>query len=73
MGAAYETSYQGMWPYVVTLIIWTSIVVWYMSRLVVKNGYQKDTCFNESSLCVPNIGTILGSIDSIIRKVYVIV
>jgi hypothetical protein len=62
-----------MWPYMVTLLIRTFIVVWYMSRLLVKNGHKKDTCFNEGSLCDPNIGTILGSIISTLGKVYVIV
>ena len=32
----------------------------------IKNGHQKDMCYNEVGLCDPNIDTTLGSI---VRKV----
>ena len=34
-------------PYVVISLNWTSTFEWYIARLVVKNGHQKDTCYSE--------------------------
>lgn len=35
---------------------------WYMARLVVNNGRQKDTFYYDIGLCGQNVSTILGSI-----------
>ena len=32
-----------------------------MARLVVRNGYQKDMCYHETSLCAQSLDTILRS------------
>ena len=53
--------YQGLWILAVTLLDETFIFEWYMARFIVKNGRQKDTCYNEIGLCAQNIGTILYS------------
>lgn len=47
--------------YVVTLLInWTHILERYMARLVLKNGRQKDMCYNEIRLSnTQNLNTIL--------------
>lgn len=44
----------------------------YMTRLVVKNKYKHETCYNEVGLCVQNSDTILSSIMHTIRKVNMI-
>lgn len=36
--------------YVVTLLVCTPIIDWYMVRLVVKSGHYKDTCYVEIGL-----------------------
>lgn len=42
-------------PYVVTLLNQRSIFEFrYMARLVVKDGDQNDTCYDESRLCAQN-------------------
>ena len=43
-------------PYVVTLLNWTPIFDWYMARLVVKNGQQRDMCYDEIGLCAQGYG-----------------
>ena len=43
----------GMEPFVVTLLNWTPNFRWFMTRLVGKNGHEKDTtCCYEIGLCV---------------------
>ena len=44
-----------------------------MARLVVKNKYKKDTCYEEIGPCAQHMDTILGSIDDTSGDVYVIV
>ena len=51
-----------MWALCVTPLNQTPIFEWYMARFRVKNGHQKDTCYDEIELCAQNIDTILGSI-----------
>jgi hypothetical protein len=36
-----------------------------MTRVVVKNIYQKDTCHGELGLCVQVVDTTLGLVDAI--------
>ena len=44
-----------------------------MARLVVKNGHDKDSCYDDIELCAQNILTILGSILNItIGRAFVI-
>ena len=38
----------------VILLNQTFTVEWYMARLVVKNGHQKDMCHNEGGVCAQN-------------------
>ena len=62
-------------PYVVTLLNRTHTFGFrYMAWLVVKNGDQKDTCYDEISLCdQKSVDTVLGSIlNFTIGKAYVI-
>jgi hypothetical protein len=40
--------------HVITLINWTSVFGWYVTRVVVKDGHHKDPCYDESELCVQN-------------------
>ena len=44
-----------------------------MARLVVKNKYKEDTCYEEIGPCAQHMDTILGSIDDTSGDVYVIV
>ena len=44
-----------------------------MARLVVKNGHDKDSCYDDIELCAQDILTILGSILNItIGRAFVI-
>ena len=43
-----------------------------MARLVVKNGHQKETCYNELELCAQNKDNVLGSVVNTIGRAYVI-
>ena len=45
-------------PYVVTLLHQIAIFEWYMARLVVMKGHQKDTCYNDIGLCAQVVDTI---------------
>lgn len=46
-----------------SLIKWTHVVFqWYVARLVVKNGHEKDMCTNEIGLFAQNKDAILVSI-----------
>ena len=45
---------------------------WYMATLVVNNGHQKDMFSDEIGLHAYYIITILGSIASIVGRIYVI-
>ena len=49
----------------VTLLNWTLVLAWYISRLVVKNGCQNNMCYNWIGLCAQKIETILGSIVNV--------
>ena len=40
-----------------------------MGRLLVKNGYLKDMCYDEVGLCVQNTHVIIGLKFSIIERV----
>ena len=63
-----------MEPFVVTLLNWTPNFRWFMTRLVGKNGHEKDTtCCYEIGLCVWYMDIILDPIvDLTIILVYVI-
>lgn len=47
-------------PHVITLLIWTPIFELYMVTLAVKNGQQKDKCYNKIGLCSQNIDNTPG-------------
>jgi hypothetical protein len=55
---------------VVTHLYWMPIFKWYMARFWVKNGFQKDMCYDEIGLCAQNIHTNLGWILNLIRMAY---
>lgn len=57
-------------PYVVTVLNWTPRCYWYMVRLVLKNGHQNNTYFNEIGLCA-HILTILSWKINTTQRVYV--
>ena len=56
-------------PYVDTLPKRTPIL-WYMGRLVIERGHQRDMYF---LLCAPIIGAILGSRANTVERAYVII
>lgn len=59
--------------YRVTLLNGTLIIEWYMARLIVKNGHQKNTCHDETRLCSQNIYIISTSlVTTIIGRACVI-
>ena len=68
----YWNRFEVYGPSVVTLLNWTPIFEQYMARLIVKNGHQKDTCYNEIALCAQNLDAVLGSIFNTIWRDYVI-
>ena len=41
-------------PFVVTLLNWTLVFEWCMTRLVVNNKHQQDFCYNEIGMCAQN-------------------
>lgn len=43
---------------------WPPIFEWYVVRVAVKNGHQKDMCNDDLKLCGQNLNTILGSIGN---------
>lgn len=43
---------------------WPPIFEWYVVRVAVKNGHQKDMCYDDLKLCGQNLNTILGSIGN---------
>ena len=53
-------------PYVVILSNWTSILKWYLAKLLlrfsVKNGHSKEKPHDEIGLYAQNVNTILDSI-----------
>ena len=64
-----------MWTTIVgtSHFLWTPLFEWCMARIVVKNGHQKDTCYNEIGLCAQHISTILGSlVNNTIGRMYLI-
>ena len=50
-------------PYLVTFLIMTPILEWYVIWCGSKNGYQKDMSLKEIGLRAQNMITILGSIS----------
>ena len=52
------------------LLNFTPIAMWYMTKLGVKNGYQKYMCYNEIELCARNVDTIIDSVANIVGMVY---
>lgn len=51
-------------PHEIALLNWSPIFERYMVRLVVKNEYKKDTCYEVDRPCAQHMDTILGLIEN---------
>ena len=59
-------------PYVFTSLTWTPILERQLTRLVLMNEQQQDTCYTQVETCFPKTNITLESTISTIGRTYVI-